>query len=89
MTICTGCVIPRNALWGRPLHKVDLRINKEVAIAGTTRVSLIAEVFNVFNHANYGSYVTQVNNTSFGNPVANTGNGFAPRRGQLAIHLNF
>ena len=89
MTICTGCVIPRNALWGRPLHKIDLRINNEVAIAGKTRVSLIAEVFNVFNHANYGSYVTQVNNTSFGNPVANTGNGFAPRRGQLAIHLNF
>jgi len=43
----------------------------------------------VFNHANYGSFNTQVNNASFGAPVANTGNGFAPRRGQLAIHMVF
>ena len=82
--ICTGCVVPRDALWGLPLHKVDLRLNKEVALVGSSRVSLIAEVFNVFNHANYGSYVTQVSSPRFGLPVANTGNGYAPRRAQLA-----
>jgi len=88
-TICTGCVIPRNALWGDPLHKVDVRVSKEVPLGGTTKVSLMAEVFNLFNHANYGSYVTQVNNARFGLPVANTGNGYAPRRAQLAVHLIF
>ena len=88
-TICTGCVIPRNALWGYDLHKVDVRVSKEVPLGGTARVSLMAEVFNLFNHANYGSYVTQVNNARFGLPVANTGNGYAPRRAQLAVHLIF
>jgi hypothetical protein len=88
-TICTGCVIPRNALIGLPVYRLDLRANKEVPVGGRAKVALIAEVFNVFNHANYGSYVTQVNTATFGNPVANTGNGYAPRRGQLAVHLTF
>jgi hypothetical protein len=32
------------------------------------RVQLIGEVFNVFNHDNFGSFVTLINNASFGQP---------------------
>ena len=53
-------VIPRNALQGLPLHKVDVRLTKDFALSGSTRVSLIAEVYNLFNHANYGSYNTSL-----------------------------
>lgn len=87
--ICTGCVVPRNALLGLPLHKVDFRVNKEIVLVGSYKVSLIAEVFNVFNHKNYGSYVTQVNNARFGQPAANTGNSYQARRAQLAVHMTF
>ena len=34
-TIASGETIPRNALQGLPLHKVDLRLTKDIAIRGT------------------------------------------------------
>ena len=88
-------VIPRNALEGLPLHKVDLRLTKDVRITGTLKGSLIGEVYNVFNHANYGSYNTTLSATNtattalFGTPVQNTNNAYIPREGQLAFRLAF
>jgi len=87
--ICTGCVVPRDSLFGLPLHKVDMRLNKEIVLTGSYKVALIAEVFNVFNHANYGNYVTQINNARFGQPAASTGNAYQARRAQLAVHMTF
>jgi hypothetical protein len=87
--ICTGCVMPRNALRGLPLHRVDLRFAKDVVLPSKLRISLIAEVFNLFNHENYGDYVPQVNTPTFGQPRANPLNAYAPRRGQLAVHMTF
>src|SRR5207247_9109570 len=63
--IATGAVAPRNALHGTPLHKVDLRIQEQIKLAGRARLALLAEVFNVLNHANYGSFVTIINNSTF------------------------
>src|SRR5436190_19150533 len=48
-TIPSGYVIARNALEGLPLHKVDLRVTKDIKIVGTTKASLIVEVYNLFN----------------------------------------
>jgi hypothetical protein len=93
--IASGTVIPRNALRGLPLYKTDLRLTKEVPIAGKLKGSLIAEVYNVFNHANYGSYNTSLSPTNaavtavFGRPVQNTANAYVPREGQLAFRLSF
>ena len=42
-----GSVIPVCDLKGQALHKLDVRLSKEVRLAGT------AEVFNLLNHANY------------------------------------
>ena len=62
--IASGEVIPRNALKGLPLHKVDLRLTKEIRLVGTAKVQLIGEVFNLFNRANYGSYNTALSATN-------------------------
>jgi hypothetical protein len=59
-TINSGDLIRRNALAGLPLHKVDLRLTKDIKVAGSLKISLIGEVYNLFNHANYGSYNTSL-----------------------------
>jgi hypothetical protein len=87
-----GAVIPRNALEGLPLHKVDLHVTKDFALSGKAKAQLIAEVFNVFNHANYGSYNTTVNPanpSAFGAPATNSGTAYVPREGQLGFRLTF
>ncbi len=79
---------PRNALKGLPLHKVDLRLSKEFRL-GRVRVSGVAEVFNLFNHANFGSYNGQVNSTTFGDVRQSTGNAYVPRSGQFGFRVSF
>jgi hypothetical protein len=94
-TINSGDTIPRNALQGLPLHKVDLHITKDFKIVGTTKISLIAEVYNLFNHANYGSYNTSLSATAaatnavFGLPQQNLGNAYVPREAQFAFRIGF
>jgi len=88
-TIASGAVIPRNALEGLPLHKVDLRVTKDFKMTGATRVSLIVEVYNLFNHANYGSYNTSLSSASFGLPQQNTGNAYIPRQASFAFRVGF
>jgi hypothetical protein len=92
--IGTGEVVPRNALKGFPLHRVDLRVAKDIRLGGSVRLTGIAEVFNLTNHANYGSYVGTVDSTSFGQPVAvpsfsGVGTAYVPRTGQLAFRVSF
>ena len=94
-TITSGTVIPRNALQGMPLHKIDLRITREFRLRGSTKATFIAEVFNVFNHANYGSYATALSATNaattagFGRPQQVDGNAYVPRQAQLGFRLGF
>jgi hypothetical protein len=93
--ITSGTAIPRNALEGLPLHKVDFRITKEIKLGGTAKATLIAEVFNVFNHANYGSYATSLSATNaattalFGQPQQTDGNAYVPREAQLGFRIGF
>jgi hypothetical protein len=94
-TIASGAVIPRNALVGLPLHKVDLRLTKDVRVLGSVKLSFIGEVYNLFNRANYGSYNTSLSATNaaqtavFGQPQQNLGNAYVPREGQLACRISF
>jgi hypothetical protein len=83
--IGTGQLVPRNALRGDPLHKVDLRLTKELTLRGAARVSLVGEVFNVFDRANYTNYVNTVNTATFGQPRTAQ----VPRSGQLAVQVRF
>jgi hypothetical protein len=86
--INTNSVWPRNALRGLPLHKVDMRLSRTTKL-GHSSVTGLVEVFNVFNTANYGSYNTQLDSASFGQPVASSGNAYVPREAQLGIRLEF
>jgi Carboxypeptidase regulatory-like domain len=94
-TIASGETIPRNALQGLALHKVDLRLTKDITIKGNTKISLIGEVYNLFNHHNYGSYNVNLSSTApattalFGQPQQNTGNAYISRQAQFAFRLSF
>jgi hypothetical protein len=84
-----GTIAPRNALVGRPLHRTDVRLSRQFPLGGTVRVDLMAEVFNLFNHANYGSYVTVESNRAYGQPVQNTAIEYQPRTMQFGFRLAF
>jgi hypothetical protein len=86
--IGTNEVVPRNALRGFPLHKVDLRMSKRVSL-GRVKLTGLAEVFNLFNRKNYGTYVGQVDSPRFGQPAGSSGNAYVPRSGQLGFRVEF
>jgi hypothetical protein len=84
-----GNEAPRNALHGDGLHRIDIRLTKEFNFGGV-RVSGIAEVFNLFNHANYGSYAATIGTATFGNPAqVPFQNAYFPRSAQLAFRVDF
>src|SRR6185436_2599802 len=91
----SGATIPRNALEGLPLHKVDLHLTKDIRLGGSTRVQLVAEVFNVFNHGNFGSYNVALSATApattalFGTPNQNAGTAYISRQAQLGFKFGF
>jgi hypothetical protein len=87
--IATGTVWPRNALRGLPLHKVDMRVSSAIGKVNGVRVTLLAEVFNLLNRTNFGSYTTQLDSVLFGQPVASSGNAYVPRSGQLGFRFEF
>jgi hypothetical protein len=87
--IATGTTWPRNALQGLPLKKIDMRFTKRLTIVNNVRAEFLAEVFNVFNWKNYGSYTTLLSSSRFGQPVATSGNAYVPRQGQLGVRLEF
>jgi hypothetical protein len=87
--IAPGEIAPRNALRGLPLHKVDLRFTKDVNLPGGMKLTGIAEVFNLFNHANYGAYNAQINSPTFGQPRQNALNAYLPRVWQFAGKITF
>jgi hypothetical protein len=46
-------------------------------------------VFNLFNHANYGSYTINESNANYGQPAANTNLAYQPRMVQLGFRTTF
>jgi hypothetical protein len=84
-----GAIVPRNALVGDPIHRVDMRIQKRIPIVGRVAIDGIAEVFNVFNHANYGSYVVNESSAAYGRPSFNANVAYQPRILQLGFRATF
>lgn len=84
-----GTIAPRNNLVGQPIHRVDLRARKKIRIHARSSVEGSFEVFNLFNHANYGSYVTAESNALFGRPQQNPNVAYQPRMLQLGFRLTF
>ena len=59
---------PRNSFRTDPFANVDLRVEKQVRLAGRHTISLIAEAFNLANRANVRN-VNAVAGPDFGEPV--------------------
>lgn len=88
LTLNNADRVPRNALKGLPLHKVDLRVAKTLHVGGA-EIRGIAEVFNLFDHQNFGSYNAVITSPLFGTPQQNLGNAYRSRTGQLALRVSF
>jgi len=71
-------------------QNMDVRLQKDINFASSQTVAIVADVFNVFNSANYGCYSTDINppsqpNTNYGRPDC-----AAPgRRFQLGVRYGF
>jgi hypothetical protein len=83
-----GTIVPRNNFVGLPLHRVDVRLQRRFNL-GPAKLDGLLEVFNVFNHANYGSYVTNEASKSYGQPTANVNEAYRPRSAQLGFRMMF
>ncbi len=84
-----GTIVPRNNFVGKALHRVDARLQKNLKFSGKVQLSGIMEVFNLFNHANYGGYTTQESNAAYGKPVQNLNVAYQPRMMQLGFRVGF
>ena len=74
---------------GDPLHRVDLRLQRRFRFTSRAGIDGILEVYNVFNHANYGSYVTAESNRRYGLPNVNGNGAYQPRTLQLGFRATF
>ena len=86
--------LPRNSMLTPGFSDVDLSLIKNVKLTGSARVQLRAEVFNLFDVANYGNpgRVALVGSTAFGvitNTRFATGDSGSSRQVQFAAKFMF
>src|SRR5262249_13938726 len=84
-----GTVVPRNAFVGLPIHRVDMRVTKRVPLARSLKAEGSFEMFNVFNHENFGSYALTQSLANYGQPQQNIALAYQPRMLQLGFRLTF
>ena len=53
------------------------------------KIDGMIETYNLFNHANFGSYTTNMANMNFGRPSQNTALAYQPRMLQLGVKFTF
>jgi Carboxypeptidase regulatory-like domain len=82
-----GQQVGRNALLGLPLDKVDLRLSQDISLGQRRKIQATLEVFNLFDHANYGTYVAAVDLATLGQPVQNLGNACLARAAQFGFRI--
>ncbi|MBI2185599.1 MAG: TonB-dependent receptor [Acidobacteria bacterium] len=87
--LADGSILPRNSLVGKPIHKMDLRLQERLPLAGRVAVNGIFEVFNLFNHEHYGNYVVNASNANFGQPAFSPSVQYFPRMLQFGIRATF
>jgi hypothetical protein len=88
--LCTdGTIVPRNSFVGDPVHRVDARFQQRIPLFRGARIDGILEVFNLYNRANYGDYVTERTHRRYGQPNASTDLAYASRTVQLGFRATF
>jgi hypothetical protein len=84
-----GTIVPRDGLYGKPVQRVDLRLLRRFPLAGRAKAEGSLEVFNIFNHVNYGNYVAAEASPLYGQPVQNLNVAYLPRMLQLGFRVMF
>jgi hypothetical protein len=84
-----GTIIPRQSFVGEPIHRVEMRVQQRVPIGNRASIAGFAEVFNVFNHDNFGAYNLTESSQTFGQPIASSNLSYAARTVQLGFRLQF
>jgi hypothetical protein len=84
-----GTSVPRDAFVGSPVHRVDVRATKRISLGGSVRLEGSFEMFNVFNHANFGSYALTQSLANYGQPQQNIALAYQPRMMQLGVRMTF
>ena len=64
-----GTIVPRNDFTQPARKRVDLRVQQRIPLSGRVSIDAIAEVFNVFNSANW-TITTQESSPQFGQATA-------------------
>ena len=84
-----GSIVPRNGFSGDPVHRVDVRLQQRIPLGGRIAADGIVEIFNLFDRANFGTYVTDELSPLFGQPEFNSNLAYAARTLQLGFRLTF
>jgi hypothetical protein len=83
-------LLDRSQFVGKPIHRVDMRLQKRISLGGRRNLDGMIEMFNIFNHANYGSYTTTFSNAAlYGTPSFNASTAYQPRILQLGFRFAF
>ena len=84
--------LPANYWFGDNFHSLDLRLSREFVFRDRWRLSLIGEVFNLYNAANLSGHSGDLNGPNFGQPTSRFTQVFGsggPRAFQFGIRLSF
>ena len=84
-----GTIVPRDNFVGLPIHRVDMRLQRHFRMSRRAGADGIVEVFNAFNRANYGSYVTNEASPQYQQPISSANLSYAPRSVQLGFRFTF
>jgi len=83
-------ITEKNNLVGRPVHRVDASLGKDIIFAHHFNTTVRVEAFNLLNHSNYGSYNPVIFSPAFGKPSSTSGTlAYSARMLQFSAHLNF
>ena len=85
-----GSISERAAIVGEPIHRFDMRLQKRLPLGPRVTLDGLLEVYNLFNHTNYGSYTTvESAGAQYGKPSQNTNVAYQPRMLQLGFRVAF
>ncbi len=91
-TLIPSVTLPTRFAFGDNLHALDVRLSRAVVFRERWRVSVIGEVFNLYNKANLSGYSGNLTSAAFGQPTSRATQVFGsggPRAFQLAARFSF
>ncbi len=85
-------ILPNSYSFGDNLQSLDLRLSRSFVFHERWRLSLIGEVFNLYNKANLTGYSGDLTSAAFGQPTSRATQVFGsggPRAFQVAMRVSF